>query len=151
MWHLCCSIWQKKEWLLDWCRAVIVPLAKKGNLKECTNHRTISLICHASKVLLKIIIQRMRMKSQQEISYEQVGFREGRGTRDQIVHIRNVIKKCREHTYPLYLCFIYRLQQSIWLCQPSSTLDYHEEDGFPMSPCWIDSQPVPEPTICSKN
>ena len=70
MWHLCCSIWQKKEWPLDWCRAVFVPLPKKGNLKECANHRIISLICHASKVLLKIIIQRMRMKSQQEISDE---------------------------------------------------------------------------------
>ena len=74
MWHLCCSIWQKKEWPLHWCRAVFVPLPKKGNLKECANHRTISLICHASKVLLKIIIHRMTMKSQQEISDEQAGF-----------------------------------------------------------------------------
>ena len=93
MWHLCCSIWQKKEWPLDWCRVVFVPLPKKGNLKECANHRTISLICHASKVLLKIIIQRMRMKSQQEISDERANFREGRVTRDQIVNIRNVIEK----------------------------------------------------------
>ena len=48
----------------------------------------------------------MRMKSQQEISDEQAGFREGRGTRGQIVNIRNVIEKCREHKHPLYLCFI---------------------------------------------
>ena len=106
MWHLCCRIWQKKEWPLDWCRAVFVPLPKKGNLKEFTNHRTISLICHASKVLLKITIQRMRMKSQQEIADEQAGCRGGRGTRDQIVNIRNVIEKCREHKQPLCLCFI---------------------------------------------
>ena len=46
------------------------------------------------------------MKSQQEISDEQAGFREGRGTRDQIVNIRNVIEKCREHKHPLNLCFI---------------------------------------------
>ena len=118
MWHLCCSIWQKKEWPLDWCRAVFVPLPKKGNLKECANHRTISLICHGSKVLLKIIIQRMRMKFQQEISLseEQAGFREGRGTRDQTVNIRNVIEKCREHKHSLYLYLslsLYRLQQSL--------------------------------------
>ena len=48
----------------------------------------------------------MRTKSQQEISDEQAGFREGRGTRDQIVNIRNVIEKCREDNQPLYLCFI---------------------------------------------
>ena len=41
MWHLCFSIWQKKEWPLGWCRAVFVPLPKKDNLKECANHRTI--------------------------------------------------------------------------------------------------------------
>jgi hypothetical protein len=106
LWRLCCLIWRKKEWPKDWCRAVFVPLPKKGNLKECANYRTISLICHASKVLLKIIIKRMKNKLDQEISDEQAGFREGRGTRDQIVNIRNVIEKCREHRLPLYMCFI---------------------------------------------
>ncbi|XP_072014901.1 uncharacterized protein [Amphiura filiformis] len=52
MWRLCCRIWKEQEWPKDGCRAVFVPLPKKGNLKECSKHRTISLICHASKVLL---------------------------------------------------------------------------------------------------
>ena len=106
MWRLCCLIWKTGEWPKDWCRAVFVPLPKKGNLKECSNHRTISLICHASKVLLKIIIRRLKLKLEQEICDEQAGFREGRGTRDQIVNIRNVIEKCKGHKIPLYMCFI---------------------------------------------
>ena len=80
--------------------------AKKGNLKECSNHRTISLISHASKVLLRIIINRMKSKLEQEISTMQAGFREGRGTRDQIVNIRNIMEKCKIHRLPLYMVFI---------------------------------------------
>ena len=84
-----------------------IPLPKKRDLKECANHRTISLICHASKILLKVIGRRMKIKLQAEISDEQAGFREGRGTREQIVNIRYIIEKCREHCrHPLYLCFI---------------------------------------------
>ena len=75
-------------------------------MKECSNHRTISLISHASKVLLRIIINRMKSKLEQEISTMQAGFREGRGTRDQIVNIRNIMEKCKIHRLPLYMVFI---------------------------------------------
>jgi len=106
LWRLCIKIWDKEEWPEDWCKAVFVPLPKKGNLKECSNYRTISLISHASKIMLKIIINRIKIKLDEEISVTQAGFREGRGTRDQIVNIRNVIEKCKDHKLPLYLCFI---------------------------------------------
>ena len=106
MWRLCSNIWNSREWPKDWCRAVFIPLPKKGDLKKCANHRTISLICHASKILLKVISRRMKIKLQAEISDEQAGFREGRRTREQIVNIRNILEKCREHKHPLYLCFI---------------------------------------------
>ena len=106
LWRLCVKIWNQEEWPKDWCRAVFIPLPKKGDLKECANHRTISLISHASKVLLKIINARMEKKMELEIPEEQAGFRRGRGTRDQIVNIRNIIEKCRSHRTPLYLCFI---------------------------------------------
>ena len=106
MWKLCVKIWRDGQWPTDWGRAVFIPLPKKGNIKECSNHRTISLICHASKILLKIINNRMKRKLENEIAEEQAGFRAGRGTRDHIVNIRNIIEKCRGHATPLYLCFI---------------------------------------------
>jgi hypothetical protein len=79
MWQLCVKIWSQEEWPSDWCRAVFIPLPKKGNLKECSNHRTISLINHASKILLKIINNRIEEKMEHEIAAEQAGFRAGRG------------------------------------------------------------------------
>ena len=104
LWQLCTKICWEEEWPKEWCRAVFVPLPKKGNLKECSNYRTISLISLASKIMLRIIINRMKLL--EEISIRQAGFREGRGTRDQIVNIINIIEKCNEHRMPLYLCFI---------------------------------------------
>ena len=41
-----------------------------------------------------------------EILDVQAGFRKGRGTRDQIAHIRRIIKKAREFQKNIYFCFI---------------------------------------------
>ena len=93
LWRICKLIWSKGEWPKDWCRAVFIPLPKKGNLKECSNYRTISLIVHASKVLLKIIKARVKLHYDREMAEEQAGFVEGKGTREQIVNIRIIIEK----------------------------------------------------------
>ena len=61
---------------------------------------------HASKVLLRIILERIRTKTETEISDEQAGSRRGRGTRDQITNLRILMQKAREHQQPLYACFI---------------------------------------------
>ena len=49
------KIWQTGEWPVDWRRAVLIHIPKKGDLQQCSNYRTISLISHASKVMLKIM------------------------------------------------------------------------------------------------
>ena len=49
------QIWKTQQWLQDWKRSVFIPIPKKGNAKECSNYRTIALISHASKVMLKIL------------------------------------------------------------------------------------------------
>ena len=79
---------------------------KKGNAKECSNYRTIALISHASKVMLKILQARLKQYMNHEIPDVQAGFRKGRGTRDQIVNIRRIIKKAREVQKNIYFCFI---------------------------------------------
>ena len=48
------QIWKTQQWPQDWKRSVFIPIPKKGNAKECSNYRTIALISHASRVLLKI-------------------------------------------------------------------------------------------------
>ena len=52
---ICQQIWKTQQWPQDWKRSVFIPIPKKGNAKECSNYRTIALISHASKVMLKIL------------------------------------------------------------------------------------------------
>ena len=50
---ICQCTWKTQQWPQDWKRSVFIPIPKKGNAKECSNYRTISLISHASKVIHK--------------------------------------------------------------------------------------------------
>ena len=86
--------------------SVFIPIPKKGNAKECSNYRTIALISHASKVMLKILQARLQQYVNREPSDVQAGFRKGRGTRDQIANIHWIIKTAREFQKNIYFCFI---------------------------------------------
>ena len=57
---ICQQIWKTQQWAQDWKRPVFIPIPKKGNAKECSNYRTIVLISHASKVMLKILQMRLQ-------------------------------------------------------------------------------------------
>ena len=87
-------------------RSVFIPIPKKGNAKEYSNYRTIALILHASKVMLKILEARFQQYMNHELPDVQAVFRKGRGTRDQIVNIRWIIEKAREFRKSNYFCFI---------------------------------------------
>ena len=49
----CQQIWKTKQWPQDWKRSVFILIPKKGNAKECSDYRTIELLSHISKVMLK--------------------------------------------------------------------------------------------------
>ena len=57
---ICQQIWKTQQWPQDLKRSVFTPIPKKGNAKECSNYRTIALISHASKVMLKILQDRLQ-------------------------------------------------------------------------------------------
>ena len=57
---ICQQIWKTQQWTQDWKRSVFIPIPKKGNVKECLNYCTISLISHGSKVMLKIFQVRLQ-------------------------------------------------------------------------------------------
>ena len=90
---ICQQIWKTQQWPQDWKRSVFIPIPKKGNAKECSNHCTIALISHASKVMLKILQVRLQQYMNHEFPDVQAGFRKGRGTRDQIANMHWIIKK----------------------------------------------------------
>ena len=79
---------------------------KKGKAKECSNYRTVALISHASKVMLKILQARLQQYVNHELPDVQAGFRKGRGTRDQISNIHWIMEKAREFQKNIYFCFI---------------------------------------------
>ena len=87
-------------------KSVFIPISKKGNAKKCANYCTTALISHASKVMLKILQDRLQQYVNRELPDVQAGFRKGRGTRDQITNILWIMEKSREFQKNIYFCFI---------------------------------------------
>ena len=87
-------------------KGVFIPIPKKGNAKECSNYCTIALISHASEVMLKSLQARLQQYVNHELPVVKVGFRKGRGTRDQIANICWIMGKAREFQKNIYFCFL---------------------------------------------
>ena len=119
---VCHKIRKTQKWPQDWKRLVCIPIAKKGNDKECSNYSIVqhiqsktALISHASKVILKICQVRLQQYMNQELSDVQAGFRKGRGTRDQITNIHWIIEKAIEFRKNIYFCFIAYIKAIVWI------------------------------------
>ena len=121
------QIWKTQQWPQDWKRSVFIPIPKKDNVKECSNYRTVALISHASKVMLKILQARLKQYVNRELPDVQAGFRKGRGTRDQIANIRWIMEKARESQKNIYFCFIDYVKASD--CVDHNKLENSERDG----------------------
>ena len=79
---------------------------KEGNAKEGPNYRTVTLISHTRKLMLKILQGRLQQYMNRELPDVQAGFRKGRGTRDQVANIRWIGEKAREFQKNIYFCLI---------------------------------------------
>ena len=98
---VCNKIWKTGEWPTTWTQSLVITFPKKGNLQLCQNYRTISLISHRSKVMLKIILNRLQPQAE-----EQAGFRAGRSTTEQIFNLRILCEKYLQHQQNLYHVFM---------------------------------------------
>ena len=103
---ICNNIWQTGEWPLVWTQSLIITIPKKGNLQLCQNYRTISLISHCSKVMLKILLMRLNPQAEGIIKEEQAGFRAGRNTMEQIFNLRIICERYLQHQQHLYHVFV---------------------------------------------
>ena len=110
--HSTFQIWKTQYWPRDWKRSVFTPIPKKGNAKECSNYRTVALISHVSKVMLKTLQAMLQQYINHELPDVQTGFRKGRGTRDQIANICWIIEKPRAFQ-KIYFCIIETL--TVWI------------------------------------
>ena len=139
---ICQQIWKTQQLPQDWQRSVFILIPKKGNAKECSNYCTIALISHTGKVKLKILQAKLQQYVNQELPDPLAGFRKGRGTRDQIVNMRWIIKKTKEFQKNIYFCFIDYAK--VFDCVDHKKLENSERDGNTRSP-----DLPPEKLVCT--
>ena len=89
----CQKIWKTQQWPQDWKSSVFIPIPKKGNAKEFSNYRTIALISHTCKVMLKILQARLQQYVNRELPDVQAGCRKGRGPEIKLATSAGSLKK----------------------------------------------------------
>ena len=109
---ICNNIWKTGEWPTPWSQSLIITLSKKGSLQLCKSYEAISLIGHPSKVMLKVILNKLKTQAEDNIAEKQVGFRAGRSTTEQIFSLRIACEKYRQHQQNLNRVFT-DLQKSV--------------------------------------
>ena len=103
---ICNNICQTGERPTPWTQSLVNTLPKKGNLQQCQNYRTVSLISHSSKVMLKIIQNRLKPQARKIIAEEKTGLRAGSSTTEQIFNLQTLCEKYLQHQQDLYRVFI---------------------------------------------
>jgi hypothetical protein len=99
-------VWKKKYVPEDWKIAVIISIFKKGNNRECHNHRGISLLSVPSKIYTRILDSRLRAQVKDTLEGSQYGFRKNRSIQDAIFVIRQLMEKTINFDKEMHLCFI---------------------------------------------
>jgi len=104
--NLCNIIYNSGYIPMEMRKSVFLQIPKKPKAQNCTDFRTISLMSHVTKLLLKIIQIRIKYRRDKEISKLQSGFRPGKGTREGLFNIRTVCERAIEMGKDIYICFI---------------------------------------------
>jgi len=104
--HLLNQIWTDEEIPAEWKEGLIVKLPKKGDLSQCSKWRGITLLSIPSKVLTRIMLERMKEPIDHIRRDEQAGFRIERSCTDQIATLRVIVEQTIEWQTSLYICFI---------------------------------------------
>jgi len=79
------NIWSTGIWPQQWIHSIVVPIPKKGDLKQCRNYCTICLMSHPTKALLRGRLKRLHPKIESLLVDKQVGFRAGRSTTEEVL------------------------------------------------------------------
>ena len=106
IYELCSKAWHEGAIPEEWTKSILVPIPKKGDLSQCSNYRTISLINHTGKVFLTVLLNRLKSQLDPYLSEEQAGFRKDRSTIHQILTLRLLAEKAKRQGRKIYNCFI---------------------------------------------
>ena len=100
------DIWKEEAIPEEWKEGYIIKIPKKGDLSSCSNYRGITLLCIASKIFNRIILNRMKVVVYPILRDEQAGFRKGRSCTDQIATLRIILEQTLEWNSSIYVNFI---------------------------------------------
>ena len=100
------TVWEERQVPREWADAILVPIPKKGNLRNCDNWRGIALLDVVGKVVARIIQERLQQMAEVELPESQCGFRKGRGCTDMIFTVRQLVEKAIEHQARQFFLFI---------------------------------------------
>ena len=104
--YLLNQVWTTEEIPADWKKGLLVKLPKHGDLSQCGKWRGITLLSIPSKVLTKVLLERMKDTLDQTLRDEQAGFRKERSCTDQIATLRIIVEQTIEWQTSLYICFV---------------------------------------------
>ena len=105
MHQLCNKMYKEEHVPVDWGKAIIVPLYKKSDKRDCGNYRGISLLSIPGKDFTKVLQQILKTYVESCLT-EQAGFRPGKSTMDQLFVIRQISEKYLDRNRTLYNNFI---------------------------------------------
>ena len=104
--QVCQVAWKFGKTPRDWQTGVIIPIFKKGDRKQCTNYRGISLLSLPGKVYVKCLKRKCREIVESKLKDSQCGFRPGRSTTDQIFTLKQICEKSWGYGKDLFVCFV---------------------------------------------
>jgi len=102
---LCNRIWTPGEIPKDWCDGIIIPIPKKGDLRDCNNCRGVTLLSVPRKVMCSIILGRIKVSVDKALRQQQAGFRTGRCC-DQIFALGQILEQINGNNSNLLVNFI---------------------------------------------
>ena len=124
---ICQQICKTQQWPWDWKRSVFIPVPKKGNVKECSNYRTIALISHSSKAKLKIL--QARLQHIWTMNFQMFKLVLEKADKSEINRQHLLDHRKSKGVPEKHLFLLYWLCQSLWLCGSQQTVENFERDG----------------------
>ena len=100
------TVWKEGKVPCDWVDAVLIPIPKKGDLRNCDNWRGIALLDVVGKVVAQILQARLQELAEEVLPESQCGFRKARSCTDMIFTVRQLVEKSWEHKSKSFLSFI---------------------------------------------
>ena len=104
--RVCEVAWKFGKTPRDWQTGVIIPIFKKGDRKQCTNYKGISLLSLPDKIYAKYRKRKCRKIVESKLEDGQCGFSPGHSTTDQIFTLKQIFEKSWGYGKDLFACFV---------------------------------------------